>query len=164
MSLGNESVISATLEDRPSQDHNPYFAEGAAIKLCSMIAPAVRASIDLLLSGKYNDLIVSELPYQFRTGVIRRSDLWEYEPDAKERAYDGLSEETVQQFTQLIRSGLNTQTKLAELKTSLQMTFSVPAKSGMKRLVKTVTVSLFRISTCVTPMAVMKGLPARGMV
>lgn len=136
MSLGNKSVISATLDERSFQDHSPYFAEEAAIKLCSLIAPAAQASMDLLLSGKYNDLVAAKLPYQFRTGVIRRSDLWKYEPEEKERAYDRLSEEIVHQFTQLIRSGINNADKIGRIKDFTANDFFLACKIGYEAIGK----------------------------
>ena len=50
-------------------------SENAAVELCALIEPAVKESIQLLKDGIYNDKIDNELPYWFRTGVIRRADL-----------------------------------------------------------------------------------------
>ena len=116
ISLGNKTVISATIDDRGFNDRNGYYAEEAAIKLCALVIPAVEESITLLKEDKYNDLIAASLPYQFRTGVLQRLDMWEAEPEAKEYAYDGLPEETVAKFKELIVSGINDENKIGRIK------------------------------------------------
>ena len=51
MALGNESIISASLEDRVFK-REEYYAEGAAVRLCELIIPAVKDSMILLDSVK----------------------------------------------------------------------------------------------------------------
>ena len=116
MNLGNESVVSATLEERSFLDDNNFYPEEAAVKLCSLIIPAVHESVDLLIAGKYNDLVEAQLPYQFRVGVIKRKDLWEYNPESREYAYDGLSDEDISRFRKLITSGINDEDKISRIK------------------------------------------------
>ena len=116
VSLGNERVISVSTEDRSFFGNEGYYPEEAAVMLCSLILPAVQASISLLQAGTYNALVEKELPYQFRTGVIKRKVLWEYVPEAKESAYDGLSEDSIQEFKKLIVSGINDEEKIGRIK------------------------------------------------
>ncbi len=116
ISLGNESVISSSTEDRAFFGNEGYYPEEAIVKLCSLIIPAVRESIALLQAGSYNDIVEKELPYQFRVGVIKRKKLWEYEPESRECAYDGLSEEAVREFKKLIDSGVNDESRIGRIK------------------------------------------------
>ncbi len=106
MSLGEVNVMSALIEERGFLNEK-YYYEDAAVRLCELILPAVQKSVDLLTAGVYNDVVESELPYQFRTGVIKRKDIWAKEPDRKEWDYDGLSEEADEQFKKLVREGHN---------------------------------------------------------
>ena len=115
VSLGNKTVISATTEEGSFYDRIYPDAEKAAVELCSLITPAVQESMALLKSGQYNALVSSSLPYQFRTGVIRRSDVWEAEPESKKFDYDGLSENSVTVFKKLIRSGINDESRIGRI-------------------------------------------------
>ena len=87
MSLGEVNVMSALIEERGFLNEK-YYYEDAAVRLCELILPAVQESVDLLTAGVYNDVVESELPYQFRTGVIKRKDIWAKEPDRKEWDHD----------------------------------------------------------------------------
>ena len=135
ISLGHEHIISALTEDRALNDQG-YYADGAACKLCEVIAPAVEASVSMLQNGTYNDLVAAELPYQFRIGVIKRSDLWDYEPDSKETAYDGLSEETVEKFRSLISSGINDEAHIGRIKDFTANDFFKACKIGYEAIGK----------------------------
>ena len=135
VSLGNEMIISASIEQR-CLDDGKYYAEEAACKLCEIILPAVKESVDLLKAGKYNDLIEAELPYQFRKGVIRRSELWEYDPEYRKYTYDGLSEEAVQQFKSLIASGINDEAKIGRIKNFTANDFFKACKIGYEAIGK----------------------------
>lgn len=136
ISLGNERVISASTEDRSFWDSDGYYPEEAAVKLCSLVVPAVQESISLLQSGTYNALVEKELPYQFRVGVIKRNVLWEYEPEAKECAYDGLSEDAVQEFKKLIISGANNEKKIGRIRNFTANDFFRACKIGYEAIGK----------------------------
>lgn len=111
--LGNTTIISAMMDE----DEEEYdYTEETACELCRLIIPAVQESLRLLQDGKYNDMINSTLPYQFRTGVIRRSALWQSHPAEKERALDGLSAETLAQFKNLLANGTNDEMKIGRIR------------------------------------------------
>ncbi len=111
--LGDKPVITARIneEEKTSSDR-----EDAAVELCALIEPAVKESLQLLKDGIYNERIENELPYWFRTGVVKRSDLWKAYPDTKERELDGLSEETVEEFRNLIKVGRNDEHSIGRIK------------------------------------------------
>ena len=136
ISLGNKSIISAILEDRSYNERNGYYNEEAACTLCRIIAPAVRESMDLLKKGYYNNLVEAELPYEFRTGVIRRADLWAYEPECRKNDYDGLTEEAVLKFKGLIRSGANDETKIGRITSFTAIDFFEACKIGYEAIGK----------------------------
>ena len=102
--IENKTVITAVanVDDGIFSD-----VEDAAVQLCKLIEPAVNESLQYLRDGIYNEKVENELPYWFRTGVIQRSDMWNAFPDYKERESDGLSEETIEEYRRLIKSGRN---------------------------------------------------------
>lgn len=114
MSLGNNFIISASLEETCDVREVAYREE-AAVKLCDLIHPAVEESMRLLKEGKYNNFVEKFLPYEFRTGVIKRSDLWESDCEYKKSDYDGLSDEMVKRFIHLIKSGANNPDKIGRI-------------------------------------------------
>lgn len=136
MSLGHETVISASLEERVYGNSYDYYEEDAAVKLCELIIPAVKESIDLLINGNYNDLVESSLPYQFRVGVIKHSDLREYDPEDKERDYDGLSEETVRKFKQIIDAGMNDENRIGRIRNFTANDFFKACEIGYRAIGK----------------------------
>ena len=136
VSLGNKRVISATTDERVFYNSEGFYAEEAAVKLCSLISPAVQNSIDLLKAGRYNALVEAALPYQFRTGVVKRSALWEAMPDVKKHDYDGLSENTVQEFKNLIRSGINHEDRIGRMKDFTANDFFRACKIGYEAIGK----------------------------
>ena len=136
INLGNEQVISASTEDRTFYGAEGYYPEDAAVTLCSLIIPALQESVSLLQAGTYNTLVEKELPYQFRVGVIKRKVLWEYEPDAKDSAYDGLSEDAVQEFKKLIASGINDEEKIGRIKDFTANDFFHACKIGYEAIGK----------------------------
>lgn len=48
----------------------------------------------MLRDGTYNDYVDAHLPYQHRTGVIRRSDEWKADPKARSYVWENMDEET----------------------------------------------------------------------
>ncbi len=135
MSFGEANVISSVTDER-DYINEPYYSEDAAIKLCDLIFPAVQDSVDLLMSGKYNDLVESELPYQFRVGIIKRKDIWEKEPDIKEWDYDGLSVDVVEQFKKLVRKGCNDLKNIGRIKNFTANDFFRACKIGYEAIGK----------------------------
>lgn len=71
------------------------FSEEAAVSLCSLIVNAVSVSLEKLRKDTYNKEVNENLPFWFRTGVIKKSILWEKDPNWKEDSCDGLSSGTV---------------------------------------------------------------------
>ncbi len=136
ISLGNETVISASTEDHLFSDSDGYYAEGAACRLCSLIMPALQESMEMLRSGQYNDLVEKELPYQFRTGVIKRSVLWDANPESRKYAYDGLSEKTVLKFRDLISSGINSKDRIDRIKSFTANDFFRACRTGYQAIGK----------------------------
>ena len=116
VSLGNRTIVSALADERLSDMRHAYYAEDVACSICSLILPAVRKSIELLSTGEYNCLVAASLPYQFRTGIIKRRDLWEVEPDVRTSDFDGLSEESVREFRRLVRSGTNNADRIGRIR------------------------------------------------
>lgn len=72
--LGNVTIISAIM-DKKGAEYNR--AEDAAVELCGYLTTAAEEAIEKLCDGSYNAEVNANLPYQFKTGVIRRSKLWE---------------------------------------------------------------------------------------
>ena len=56
----------------------------------------------MLRNGTYNDFVEANLPYQHRTGVIRRKDLWIIYPENRESVYEGLDEDTYKDFQEFL--------------------------------------------------------------
>ena len=63
-----------------------------------------------------NDLVKLSLPYQFRTGVIQRSVVWEREPEWKEHALEGLTQAKISAFEFFLRTGANDVNRIGRLK------------------------------------------------
>lgn len=135
MNLGNERIIAASMDDRGFEDGG-FYSEKAAIKLCELIIPAIKESMTLLMEGKYNDLIEKELPYQFRTGVVKRSDIWSADPETRKFDYDGLSEEIVNRFRKMILSGRNDLDKIGRIKKFTANDFFKACKLGYEAIGK----------------------------
>ena len=98
--LGNHTVINAITEERNDELKN--CPENSAIELCSLILPAVSDAMDKIRKGTYNMEVESGLPYQFRTGVIRRAAIWEKDTENKKWALDGLSLEKIEELRNLL--------------------------------------------------------------
>ena len=136
ISLGNETIVSMSMEERSFYDQMGCYEEAAACRLCSLILPAVRESMALLADGSYNQTVAALLPYQFRVGVIRRQDLWEVEPDVRTSDYDGLSEESVREFRELVGSGMNSTDKIGRISVFTANDFFNACKLGYESIGK----------------------------
>ena len=133
--LDNKTIISASTDDR-MRDFAGGYSEEAAAKLCDLIIPAIMESMELLKAGKYNALVEENLPYKFRTGVIRRSDLWEANPEYKKFDYDNLPEHKVQRFKDMIASGINDAAKIGRIREFTANDFFNACKIGYESIGK----------------------------
>ena len=133
--LGNNSIVSASTEDKCFESYR-YGEEETAIKLCTLIAPAVEEAVEMLKSGEYNDFVEKNLPYQFRTGVILRSDLWAVDSDYKKFDYDGLPDAIVTEFIERIKKGLNEAEKIGRIKDFTANDFFRACKIGYEAIGK----------------------------
>ena len=114
ISLGNRTVFAARLDRDRKRESNDN--EETVVKLCSLILPAIGESMARLRAGTYNEMVRSSLPYWFRTGVIKRSNLWKYDPEEKKQAYDGLSKDAVRKLKELIEAGANDIDRIGRLR------------------------------------------------
>ena len=133
MNLNEETVISAVLKWR-SFNEPEYFEEKAFEKLCKLITPAVMESIKLLQDDKYNDLIAKELPYRYRKGVIKRSDLWIANPEYKEEVYRGISDEMISRLKGIIASGENDEDRIGRIRDFTANDFFRACKIGYEAI------------------------------
>ena len=128
--LGDKTIINAQMDEKGMVS----YSDEAAEILCNLIAPAVKESLDLLKSGAYNTFVNESLPYQFRKGVIKRSDLWKAEPEYYKEKYGGLSEKTVSCFRKLLESGVNDESKIRRIKSFTANDFFKACELGYKAL------------------------------
>ncbi len=129
LSLNNQSVINATIGGRVDLSSED-FAEGAAIKVCELILPAVEESMNLLKEGKYNELVQMMLPYYHRVGIIKRSEIWAVDKEKKKETFGGLTEDDVNKFKALIASGINHEDKIGRIKEFTANDFFMACKLG----------------------------------
>ena len=114
VSLGRNQIVSADFGDRAEENSR---GEVGALLLLPLLTEAARQSMALLTAGLYNNLVSASLPYPFRTGVIRRSIVWDQQPEWKERAMEGLRPEELAAYKKLLTNGANDERKLVKLKT-----------------------------------------------
>lgn len=72
VALDNNKIISADLGDGLREE--TWYAEEPQITLCKLLTEAAQQSMTLLHAGTYNAFVEENLPYQHRTGIIRRWD------------------------------------------------------------------------------------------
>lgn len=114
--VGNRTIINACFDREGDEKAWSIFREEPAINLCKLLVKPAEASMQKLREGTYNGLIRARLPYQFRTGVIPRSVLWERKPEWKEYDLDGLSEDIIGSFRDLLNEGINDKEKIGRMK------------------------------------------------
>ncbi len=131
VAIGNTTIISAMMD---AGEAECGYTEEAACKLCRLIFPAVQESLRLLQDGKYNDMINCSLPYRFRTGVIRRSALWESHPADEQQTLEGLPAETLAQFKNLLASGANDETKIDRIRAFTANDFFRACETGYRSI------------------------------
>lgn len=112
--VGSTLIINAMLEDGLPEEERcgGSWKEEAAILLCKLLPAAAEHSMQMLQEDTYNQYVSDNLPYWFRTGVIKRNVLWTVEPEARESIFDGLSDEVYDRFQTLMESGENDEKKL----------------------------------------------------
>ena len=133
VSLGNKIIINAML-DRDEQKDDSYSTntEDAAIVLCSLITQAAKESMSKIQNGSYNNLVKESLPYQFRIGVIKRSVVWERDPEWRDHALKGLTLETISAFESLLKAGANDPDRIGRLKSMTANDFFRACALGYK--------------------------------
>lgn len=124
--VDNKTIISAMLNKNGEES----FSDDAACVLCKLIVPAVKKSMELLRNGKYNELVASSLPYQFKTGVIKRSILWKYDLEHKTFDFDSLDENKVSEFLSLIEQNKNDERHIGRIKSFTANDFFRACKLG----------------------------------
>ncbi len=112
VSVGRTTIISASMEGSTTQEK---LSEDAAVELCGLLTKAAKEAIQKLRDGTYNDEVQAQLPYWFRTGVIRRNVLWDYDQEQKRYDLTGMTESTMAEFQKLIESGVNDEMKIGRL-------------------------------------------------
>lgn len=113
VSLGDKIIINTNFDtDLFGRER---YSEDAAVTLCTLLTTAVEETIQKIRNGTYDDELNALLPYKFKTGVIKRSVLWEKEPKWKEHSMDGLGDETISAFRELMNSGANDETRIGRL-------------------------------------------------
>ena len=130
VALGNKTIISAEM----NKEEEPDYKDEAAVMLCNLIIPAVKESLEMLRNGTYNDFVNTHLPYEFRTGVIKRSVLWKHDLDRKKFDFDGLSDETISTFRNIMKTGVNDKTKISRIKNFTVNDFFKACELGYKAL------------------------------
>lgn len=115
VAFGDKTIISADLA-REDIEEKFYRTEDQAVELCGILTELAKEAMEKIRNGSYNDHVDAALPYPFRTGVVRRSVVWEKEPEWKEQSMDGLTPETLAAFKTLLDAGMNDRLKIGRLK------------------------------------------------
>lgn len=128
--LDNKMIISADFGGRFSGSE--AYTEDAAVTLCGLLTEAAIEAVGKLKAGTYYDELNALLPYKFKTGVIKRSVLFEKDSLWKETAMDGLNDETFNAFKELMASGANDVEKIGRLKSMTANDFFRACSIGYK--------------------------------
>ena len=115
VAFGDKTIVSADM-DREDNDDKFCRAEDQAVELCGILTDLAKEAMEKIRNGIYNDHVNAALPYPFRTGVVRRSVVWEKEPEWKEQSMEGLTPETLTAFKTLLDAGMNDRLKIGRLK------------------------------------------------
>lgn len=91
-----------------------WWNEEPMIELLPLLTEAAEKSMAMLKNGTYNDYVEKNLPYEHRTGVIKRSDEWKADPDAKKYVWENMDEETYTRFRSLLPT--NGEEKISRIK------------------------------------------------
>ena len=114
--LRDVNIINAVLDREPEEKMDYPDQEEDAITLCSLIKGAAEEAMMKLREGTYNEAVKKNLPYPFRTGLIKRTVVYERKPDWAEEARKGISKTAIQILKQLLDSGANDISKIRRLK------------------------------------------------
>jgi len=128
--IDNKTVISAFMDNGLSE--TVLFTEDAAVCLCELLTQAAKAAVDKLKSGVYNDEVEAELPYMFRTGIIKRCELYERIPECDKRESDMLSAETLQACRERIAAGKNDEMSIGRIEKMTASDFFGACSIGYK--------------------------------
>lgn len=63
---------------------------------------SIKACIEMLENGTYNDYVNDNLPPRHRTGTIIRRDLWDIFPELREEHYEEISQEEIDEILKFI--------------------------------------------------------------
>ena len=113
VAAGNRTIISAEMDQEPAEYG---LNEEQAVELCGILTALAGNAMEKVRNGTYNDHVNSALPYRFRTGVVKRSAVWEKDPEGKEQSMEGLTPETMKAFKDLLDSGMNDKLKIGRMK------------------------------------------------
>ena len=114
VAFGDKTIISARMDEGEGKYS---FTEDAAVELCALLTAEAETAMEKLRDGTYNAEVNAELPFEFKTGVLRRSIMWEKEPEYRQRTLKDMSHELLDRFEQLIISGYNDEEKIGRLDT-----------------------------------------------
>ncbi len=121
-------AIAADLE-KPFREET-WFEDDASIELCNFLLEPVKQSMEMLRNGTYNDFVEANLPYQHRTGVIRRKDLWNVYPENRESVYEGLDEDTYKDFQEFLSK--NSEDDIVQMKYFTANDFFIACSAGYR--------------------------------
>ena len=127
-------VVNADLKDGVREE--TWYKEEPAIELCKLLLPAVKHSMEMLRDGTYNAYVAKNLPYPYKTGVIKRSVVYAAEPEYRDREFEGLKSEQIQQFRSLINSGVNDELRIGRLERMTANDFFRACELGYKAIGK----------------------------
>lgn len=96
--MKHKQIIEDDRREPPKEDDYPYdIAEFAEWMLES-----VKEVVQMVQNGTYNDYVNQNLPHVHRTGTITTANYWSVFPESKEKFFENISQEDVDEFLQLI--------------------------------------------------------------
>ena len=129
VSVGRNTIVSASFEEDTC---SARWEDESIICLCSLLAEAAAVSMDLLRNGTYGCVIDEGLPYWFRKGVVKRTDVMAVEPEMKDSLFEGLSQSVYERFCELVTTGQNDVSLLRPMKTMTANVFFCACSLGYK--------------------------------
>ena len=79
--------------------------------LLKWLVEILRETVDSVKDGTYHDLVVSQLPIGYRKGVVKRSDIWKSGYWSREDDLDGITDEEIERFIELVDGGIEQEPK-----------------------------------------------------
>ena len=95
------TINSLDIEILSEPDIETEFARDYSDVL-SWIKERVQTIIEGIKNGNYNKKVAEELPYNLRYGTVSRKVFWEKHPEDKQGAVEGLTDEEIKKFLELI--------------------------------------------------------------